>query len=105
MQLIFNLKTRDSTDAFFGGCVCAECRQSRLAATQLAAESPLLGWLAACTAGRLSFLATTTTTTTTDGKIDNQNSNIFMRATMGILMKNVRYNGNPNTKCALQCES
>ena len=24
------------------GCVCAECRQSRLVATQLAAESPLL---------------------------------------------------------------
>ena len=75
-------KTRDTTDAFQGMCVCAECRQSRLAAAQLAAQSPLLGWRAACTAGWLSLLAATTATT----------------ATTGILMKNVWGNWNPNEK-------
>ena len=81
------IETRDSTDAFLGVCVCAECRQSRLAAAQLAAQSPLLGWRAACTTGWLSFLATTTATT----------------ATTGILMKNVRLRS--QKKCAGQLES
>ena len=68
-----------------GGCVCAECWQSRLAAPQLAAESPLLSWLPACTTGWLSFLATTKeTTTTTDGKIHNQNSLTYLWRTTGI---------------------
>ena len=70
-------------------CVGAECRQSRLAATQLAAESLLLGWL--------SFLAMTTkTTTTTDGKIHNQNSLTYLWRTTEILMKFMAYHWNPN---------
>ena len=89
-EISLHSSKHETTETYFsGGCVCAVCRQSRLAAAQLAAQSPLLGWLAACTAGWFSLLATTTATT----------------ATTGILMKNVWGNWNPNEKCAGQRES
>ena len=70
-----------------GVCVCTECRQSRLAAAQLAAESPLLDRLAGCIAGWLSCVATTTATT------------------IGITMKFMAYNWNHYEIYGVQLES
>ena len=58
--LMIIAKTRDSTDAFEGVCVGAECRQSRLAAAIVAAaqlfKTPtvcLAAWLRGCVAAWL----------------------------------------------------
>ena len=54
LRYVFSNQTRDSTDAFFGGCVGAECRQSRLAAAvvvaaQLSWKLRSSAWRAGCT--------------------------------------------------------